>query len=74
MSLLDTVRESVRNAAENSPVTITWSDKHLAEDMATWDGEVEKWVFRGDDEKDLRRMAALTAAIRKVRREGHERQ
>ena len=70
MSLLDTVRESVRNAAENSPVTITWSDKQLAEDMATWDGEVEKWVFRGDDEKDLRRMTALTAVIRYVRSEG----
>ena len=69
MSLLDTVRESMRNAAENSPVTITWSDKQLAEDMATWDSEVEKWVFRGDDEKDLRRMEALTATIRYVRRE-----
>ena len=73
MSLLDTVRESVRNAAENNPVTITWSDKHLAEDMATCDAHVEAWVFRGDDGKDLRRMEALTAAIVYARRETWQR-
>lgn len=69
MSIVDMVREALKNGRENDPTIDTWSDEEMADDLIAYDDDIFYFVVGADNDPISTRRGEVIEAVKTVRAE-----